>query len=192
MCGHLFNKVRFRNVSFADSKNKDFPLYVILLMSGGVVLFLGGSFFAVIAVKKRLERNGYIALSADDETEAQRRQDMMSNHIPCTIMFRNINYMIESDQKQDSTVAHRSGSSESLDENANAQLNNGYLNQVVLEGIQGSVRPGEVMAIMGGSGAGKTTLLDILARKNKAGVVTGDILVNGEYMDYEKYRSIIG
>ena len=45
---------------------------------------------------------------------------------------------------------------------------------------------------MGGSGAGKTTLLDILARKNKSGVVTGDVLVNGEYMAYEKYRNIIG
>jgi ABC-type multidrug transport system ATPase subunit len=45
---------------------------------------------------------------------------------------------------------------------------------------------------MGGSGAGKTTLLDILARKNKAGVVSGDILVNGAYMDYEQYRHIIG
>lgn len=45
---------------------------------------------------------------------------------------------------------------------------------------------------MGGSGAGKTTLLDILAMKNKSGTVSGDILVNGVFMDYEKYRNIIG
>jgi ABC-type glutathione transport system ATPase component len=192
MCNLLFNKVRFWIHPIAD-KNQIVPLYVIFLMTGGVILFLGGSFFSVLEIKKRLERNGYIAVNTDDnETEAQRRQDMMSNHIPCTIMFRNINYMIESDQKPDSTVVQREGSVDSVDENVDNFLNNGRLHQVVLEGIQGSVRPGEVMAIMGGSGAGKTTLLDILARKNKAGVVTGDILVNGEYMDYEKYRSIIG
>ncbi len=41
-------------------------------------------------------------------------------------------------------------------------------------------------------GAGKTTLLDILAQKNKSGFVTGDILINGKFIDCEKYRSIIG
>jgi hypothetical protein len=31
-----------------------------------------------------------------------------------------------------------------------------------------------------------------LAKKNKSGIVTGDIIVNGKFMDYEKYRNIIG
>lgn len=62
----------------------------------------------------------------------------------------------------------------------------------VLENVHGIVESGEVMAIMGGSGAGKTTFLDILARKNKSGIVTGEILVNGREMDLMHYRSIIG
>lgn len=49
----------------------------------------------------------------------------------------------------------------------------------ILNGVMGSVNPGEIMAIMGGSGAGKTTLLDILAQKSKRGSVTGTITVNG-------------
>ncbi|KAK7525409.1 ATP-binding cassette sub-family G member 2 [Phyllosticta citriasiana] len=62
----------------------------------------------------------------------------------------------------------------------------------ILSNIQGSVHPGELMAIMGASGAGKTTFLDILARKNKRGTVSGDIYVNGEKIPDEDFRSVIG
>lgn len=141
-----------------------------------------------------MESHEYTAIPSQDAyaDEQQERQDLMSHHVPCTMMFRGINYTIETKTTAPSYLNSR----------VNVDLNpeiapvlspaNGKLQQVVLEAIQGSIQPGEVMAIMGGSGAGKTTLLDILARKNKSGTVTGDILINGEYMDYEKYRSIIG
>ncbi|KAK9469899.1 hypothetical protein V1512DRAFT_21213 [Lipomyces arxii] len=62
----------------------------------------------------------------------------------------------------------------------------------VLRGVQGVVRPGEIMAIMGASGAGKTSLLDILAHKNKGGVIKGDILVNGYKVSESQFKSIVG
>jgi ABC-type multidrug transport system ATPase subunit len=62
----------------------------------------------------------------------------------------------------------------------------------VLHSIHGVVKPGEVMAIMGGSGAGKTTFLDILARKNKAGRIRGKTLVNGYLVDDETFKSVVG
>ncbi|EDN11349.1 conserved hypothetical protein [Histoplasma mississippiense (nom. inval.)] len=62
----------------------------------------------------------------------------------------------------------------------------------ILSGIQGSAHPGQLMAIMGASGAGKTTFLDILARKNKRGAVEGVFYVNGEKVDDDEYRSVIG
>ena len=62
----------------------------------------------------------------------------------------------------------------------------------ILTGIQGAVRPGELMAIMGASGAGKTTFLDILARKNKKGMVQGSFYVNGEKVLDDDFRSVIG
>ena len=62
----------------------------------------------------------------------------------------------------------------------------------ILSGVQGSVRPGELMAIMGASGAGKTTFLDILARKNKRGNSTGELYVNGETISDYDFRSVIG
>jgi ABC-type multidrug transport system ATPase subunit len=62
----------------------------------------------------------------------------------------------------------------------------------ILEGVRGSVSPGQVMAIMGPSGAGKTTFLDILARKNKRGNVTGQFMVNGAKVTDEEYKEISG
>lgn len=62
----------------------------------------------------------------------------------------------------------------------------------ILNGVMGSVNPGEIMAIMGGSGAGKTTLLDILAQKSKRGSVTGTITVNGRSISQKEYRRFIG
>ena len=62
----------------------------------------------------------------------------------------------------------------------------------ILSNITGAVHPGELLAVMGASGAGKTSLLDILARKKKRGMVTGDSWLNGEEIADERYRSVIG
>lgn len=64
--------------------------------------------------------------------------------------------------------------------------------RILLDGITGHVRPGQVMAIMGASGAGKSTLLDILARKHKKGAISGDILVNGRYVADDAFRKVMG
>ena len=73
-------------------------------------------------------------------------------------------------------------------ENVSYQLNG----KVILSEIQGIALPGQLMAIMGASGAGKTTFLDILARKNKRGIVQGNFYVNGEKVMDGEYRSVIG
>ncbi|CEP61749.1 putative ATP-dependent permease ADP1 LALA0_S03e10088g [Lachancea lanzarotensis] len=62
----------------------------------------------------------------------------------------------------------------------------------LLNGVSGSVKPGEILALMGGSGAGKTTLLDILAMKDKTGKVTGSVKVNGCELSKQKLSKIIG
>jgi len=62
----------------------------------------------------------------------------------------------------------------------------------VLENIHGIVKPGQVLAIMGASGAGKTSLLDILARKNKRGVVEGDIFLNGRKVSDSRFKRVVG
>lgn len=62
----------------------------------------------------------------------------------------------------------------------------------ILSSVNGMVRPGEMLAVMGASGAGKTTLLDILARKNKRGFSQGDIYINGEKYTDSEFRNVIG
>lgn len=62
----------------------------------------------------------------------------------------------------------------------------------ILSGLQGVAQPGQLLAIMGASGAGKTTFLDILARKNKRGVVEGDFYVNGEKISDPDFRNLVG
>ncbi|XP_062517800.1 protein white-like [Corticium candelabrum] len=54
-------------------------------------------------------------------------------------------------------------------------------NRTILNGVSGSVCPGQMIAIVGSSGAGKTTLLNVLARQNTARLkVSGFIHVNGK------------
>ncbi|KAK6462793.1 hypothetical protein DFJ63DRAFT_176107 [Scheffersomyces coipomensis] len=64
--------------------------------------------------------------------------------------------------------------------------------QQVLNNVFGVVQPRECLAIMGGSGAGKTTLLDILAGKNKGGTISGSCYVNGNLLDNDDYKRIVG
>jgi ABC-type multidrug transport system fused ATPase/permease subunit len=65
-------------------------------------------------------------------------------------------------------------------------------NSTILDSISGSIKPGQVLAIMGASGAGKSTFLDILARKRKKGVVSGTTLVNGREVPDEMFKDVMG
>ena len=53
----------------------------------------------------------------------------------------------------------------------------------LLDNVQGYVLPGTLTALMGESGAGKTTLLNVLSERVDVGVVTGDMLINGQPLD---------
>ncbi len=60
----------------------------------------------------------------------------------------------------------------------------------VLRRVTGSVRCGQMLAIMGASGAGKTSLLNILAGRadGTQARIQGCVNVNGEARDWEKFR----
>ncbi|TQN67413.1 ZEB2-regulated ABC transporter 1, partial [Colletotrichum shisoi] len=53
----------------------------------------------------------------------------------------------------------------------------------ILDQVSGWVKPQTLTALMGVSGAGKTTLLDVLATRVTMGVITGEMLVNGQPRD---------
>ncbi|CAI7659564.1 unnamed protein product [Penicillium pancosmium] len=58
----------------------------------------------------------------------------------------------------------------------------------ILDNVDGWVKPGTCTALMGVSGAGKTTLLDVLATRVTMGVVTGQMLVDGQPRDQSFQR----
>lgn len=93
----------------------------------------------------------------------------------------------DSDDELDRLMAEHKPASLQF-QNVSYQLNG----KQILSGVQGIAVPGQIMAIMGASGAGKTTFLDILARKNKRGVIQGNFYVNGERVLDNEYRSVIG
>lgn len=61
--------------------------------------------------------------------------------------------------------------------------------RVLLDNVQGWVKPGMLAALMGSSGAGKTTLLDVLAQRKTSGTIHGSILVDGRPLPMSFQRS---
>lgn len=63
--------------------------------------------------------------------------------------------------------------------------------RVILNHVDGFVKPGQVTALMGASGAGKTTLLNCLSERVTTGVITDGVrMVNGHSLDLSFQRSI--
>jgi ABC-type multidrug transport system permease subunit/ABC-type multidrug transport system ATPase subunit len=61
--------------------------------------------------------------------------------------------------------------------------------RLLLDNVQGWVKPGMLGALMGSSGAGKTTLLDVLAQRKTQGTIKGSVLVDGRPLPVSFQRS---
>ena len=61
----------------------------------------------------------------------------------------------------------------------------------LLHNVNGYAKPGVMVALMGASGAGKTTLLNTLSQRQKMGVVSGEMLVDGRPLG-PQFRRITG
>ncbi|KAJ3212142.1 hypothetical protein HDU67_004012 [Dinochytrium kinnereticum] len=191
----------------------------------GLMMVVGLGIVAMVLIsitwfQTRSERSQFqtshfrVAEDGDEEMEEMHRRAMMSGHTPCSLMFSDLGYAIDTKAKttQSNSQVAANGNADGNAATSNEGENVPLLSDdaadassvfgdeasrlrskfVVLEGVSGCVRPGEVMAIMGGSGAGKSTLLDILGKRNKSGIISGQILVNGKTMSHDEYRSIIG
>ncbi|OAX79146.1 hypothetical protein ACJ72_06537 [Emergomyces africanus] len=58
----------------------------------------------------------------------------------------------------------------------------------LLNKVTGYVKPGSMIALMGVSGSGKTTLLNTLAQRQTIGVVSGEVLVDGQALPLDFQR----
>ncbi|KAI1774233.1 ABC-2 type transporter-domain-containing protein [Hypoxylon cercidicola] len=59
----------------------------------------------------------------------------------------------------------------------------------LLNKVNGYAKPGIMVALMGASGAGKSTLLNTLAQRQRTGVVTGEMFVDGKPLDPDFQRN---
>lgn len=63
--------------------------------------------------------------------------------------------------------------------------------RVILNEVDGWVKPGQITALMGASGAGKTTLLNCLSERVTSGIISDGVrMVNGHSLDSSFQRSI--
>ncbi|EFA79509.1 ABC transporter G family protein [Heterostelium album PN500] len=60
--------------------------------------------------------------------------------------------------------------------------------RLLLDDVEGWIKPGEMTALMGSSGAGKTTLLDVLAKRKTMGTIEGKQCLNGKPLDIDFER----
>jgi len=88
---------------------------------------------------------------------------------PASLVFKDLHYTVKVKNQDKQTVDRK-----------------------LLNGISGYVKPGQCTALMGASGAGKTTLMDVIAGRKTAGVIEGEILVNGAPQDAAVYKRISG
>lgn len=66
--------------------------------------------------------------------------------------------------------------------------------RTLLHNVHGTIKSGEVLAVMGPSGAGKTTLLNLLTFVKAGGEAYGDVTLNGEVMTakmFSKYCAVV-
>ncbi|KAI0890676.1 BcatrD protein [Annulohypoxylon maeteangense] len=69
-------------------------------------------------------------------------------------------------------------------------IKEGKNEKVILNNIDGWVKPRTLTALMGPSGAGKTTLLNVLAERTTIGIVTGNKITNTRYQNVAFARKI--
>lgn len=97
-----------------------------------------------------------------------------------------VNQSRQSVKEEEETLQQISGS-EGVFTWSNVEYTVPYLGgeRKLLNKVNGYVKPGVMVALMGASGAGKTTLLNTLAQRQKTGVVGGKMLVDGRALGVE-------
>ncbi|XP_021831370.1 ABC transporter G family member 20-like [Prunus avium] len=101
---------------------------------------------------------------------------------PFVLSFTNLTYSVKVGRKVNlipSCFGAKSTTAEVKLGSSNANANT----KVLLNGISGEAREGELMAVLGASGSGKSTLIDALADRISKDSLKGSITLNGEALD---------
>lgn len=99
---------------------------------------------------------------------------------PFVLSFTNLTYSVKVRRKVNLTPSCFGANSTTEEVNLGSSKAN---TKVLLNGISGEAREGELMAVLGASGSGKSTLIDALADRISKDSLKGSITLNGEALD---------
>lgn len=179
-----YNSHKWRNFGIAVAFAIVFLFVYILLteinkgamQKGEVVLFLRGS------LKKHKKENAAKASHAQDIEAAPTNEKVeMKDHLESQKY---------STDRSSSEIAPETGNIFHW-RNLTYEVKIKSETRVILNHVDGWVKPGQLTALMGSSGAGKTTLLNCLSERVTTGVISdGTRMVNGHSLDSSFQRSI--
>ncbi|XP_057486201.1 ABC transporter G family member 6-like [Actinidia eriantha] len=97
--------------------------------------------------------------------------------LPFVLSFRDLTYSVKVSSKV-SFLRRRDAAA-----TVNGRETDGTKTKVLLNGISGEARDGEIVAVLGASGSGKSTLIDALANRIARGSLKGTVTLNGETLE---------
>lgn len=164
----------------------------------GFIIFLLGVYICLIEFNKGAMQKGEIVLFLRGSLKKHKKaKSAAANDIE-----NNFNSE-EKTNLQDEIAAEKNESSSNAEDNMVKNQNIFHWrdltyqvkikseDRVLLNHIDGWVKPGQLTALMGSSGAGKTTLLNCLSERVTSGVITDGVrMVNGHHLDSSFQRSI--
>lgn len=130
---------------------------------------LSGGVIAGLAVVGALVSAALLLLALGFRTQRAARRNGLGDvrGARVSVHWSNLSYIIPGASRQNAWI----GKARNIRDGSTAVNDD----QVILDSVTGRVQPGQMMAILGPSGAGKTSLVEILAGKNKFGIVTGTV-----------------
>ncbi|KAI1475138.1 ABC transporter [Daldinia eschscholtzii] len=165
-----------------ESKNlwRDLGISIALLVFCSFVYILATEFITMLPPRSDvlLFQKGHMPSSStsDDEEKGRAPRDNA----------RRSKY----EKKDDYDTLEKSDGAHLLWSGLTYKIKVGKEEKVILDNIDGWVKPGTLTALMGSSGAGKTTLLNVLADRVSIGVVTGSKVVDTCYQNVAFSRKI--
>ena len=146
-------------------------LYILVQILAAELLYFGGGGGGALVFKRSKAAKAITAQSqqSNDEEKTQNGDDNAA-------LARG-----ELKSAKDEEPTEQLSSSDRIFTWSNVEYTVPYGNgtRKLLNNVSGYAKPGVMIALMGASGAGKTTLLNTLAQRQKMGVVSGEMLVDG-------------
>ncbi|RLV95118.1 Multidrug resistance protein CDR1 [Spathaspora sp. JA1] len=189
---HIVNGTNYLRLAYAyDNANKWRNLGILIAFTVGLLVV----YIMLTEYNKGAMQKGEIVLFLKSSLKKHRRKNIDTETGKLEkIGYGDINEATKSeDNTSETSEDHELPSNQEtfLWRDLTYQIRIKKEDRVILDHVDGWVKPGQITALMGASGAGKTTLLNCLSERLTVGVITDGVrMVNGHSLDSSFQRSI--